>query len=763
MAQPGGRRGGGRSAWRPGIAAGLVCLLAGAAGAQDYQFIRLGNGFPNSECVSPGANLALDSSPSGDDVSLGGSILSGANGICESALGGDDQRPPNGVILNAGLPGAPIIRSGTPGAPDTICHDTIVPGGDDVVLVAPGNSKALQLGIIGGLNGSIQSAAGGDDVLTAIICPGGDGTFQSVANPADEFPANSDLCDVCVSSTSCIIPGTDGVLQTTASPSDVLAPVILTGADGISNSTAVGDDVQVITPGSGFDLTFCISAGADGIAQTTLCGNGIADADENGISGDAECEDGNQLAGDGCSAICQPESICGNGILNPGEECDDNNLTAGDGCDGQCRREFCGDGIVQAGLGEECDDGNNRNGDACVVGCRNAFCGDGFLQRGVEECEPPNTTVCDATCQDVPPPPACGDGILNPGEQCDDGNSSNKDNCLTICIAATCGDGFVHTKGSPPFEQCDDGNVAPGDGCSPSCTTECGNGVIDGACSQGTVGTACSTDADCDTAPGAGDGACVGETCDPGAGSLCQPGPQICSNLCHLVDCGNGEVECDEQCDLGAANGVEGSGCEADCTRNLVGRRELTGERECLLSWTLDEPPSDPTKRTQACQDGGACDFDAIAGQCTFRVGVCLNRLGISACTTGDLRALDLRLHVERPQHAAAAEAITTAVATLAASGSVVPDRCRLGIKRKSCLIPNNYECDSHFGVGDGRCDIGTGVLFLPPLEAVAQTSACTPSIDVAVAAGRRLKLPALARTGSGRRDKDTLRLVCLP
>ena len=208
--------------------------------------------------------------------------------------------------------------------------------------------------------------------------------------------------------------------------------------------------MQVIAPGSGFDLTFCISAGADGIAQTTLCGNSIADADENGISSDAECEDGNQMAGDGCSAICQPESICGNGVLNPGEQCDDNNLTPGDGCDGQCRREFCGDGIVQVGLGEECDDGNNRNGDACVVGCRNARCGDGFVQRGVEECEPPNTTVCDATCQDVPPPPACGDGILNPGEQCDDGNSSNKDDCLTACVGASCGDGFVHTKGSAP-------------------------------------------------------------------------------------------------------------------------------------------------------------------------------------------------------------------------------------------------------------------------------------------------------------------------
>src|SRR5262249_53149119 len=164
---------------------------------------------------------------------------------------------------------------------------------------------------------------------------------------------------------------------------------ILTGANGISETTAVGGDIQVIAPGSGFALTFCVSAGADGIAQSTVCGNGVADADENGIAGDAECEDGNQTDGDGCSAICQAESICGNGILQAGEQCDDGNLDPGDGCNERCRKEFCGDGITQAGLGEECDDGNNRNDDTCVVGCRTAKCGDGFRQRGVEECDPP--------------------------------------------------------------------------------------------------------------------------------------------------------------------------------------------------------------------------------------------------------------------------------------------------------------------------------------------------------------------------------------
>jgi cysteine-rich repeat protein len=741
-------------------------LVADAALAQDYQSIRVGYGFSPSECVAGGLN-GLQSSASGDDYALGNSIFSGENGICESTLSGDDQRPPNGIDLNKGLPNQPIILAGSPGSPDTICHDTIVPSGDDVLLVAPGNSTPMQLGIIAGPNTSIQSTAGGDDALTAIICPGVDENIQSVLNPADQLPSNNLLCTACaVESPNCIIPGPDGVLQSTADPSDVLTPVILTGANGISESTAAGDDQQVITPGNGFDPTFCVSSGPDGIAQTTLCGNGVVDYDENGITTpepDPECEDGNNTPGDSCSAICQPETICGNGTVDAGEECDDNNLTSGDGCNGQCEDEECGDGVLQAGLGEQCDDGNNRNTDACVVGCQNAACGDGFLHRNVEQCEPPNTATCDSACQDIPPPPGCGDGNVDLGEQCDDGNSSNKDDCLTTCVVAVCGDGFVHSKGTGPFEECDDGNTAPGDGCSTACVIECGNGVIDGACSEGTVGAACSANADCDTSLGAGDGVCVGEDCDPGAANLCQPAAQICSNLCLFADCGNGETECSEQCDLGAANGVPGSGCEADCTRNLVGRRELSGSRECLLAWTLDNPPSDPIRLKQVCKDGAACDFDAINGQCTFRAGICLNRLGVPGCAVGDLDSVDLRLRVGRPSHAAAAETLTAAMADLAPGASVIPDRCRFGLQHKSCSIPNNYECDTFFGVGDGLCDIGTGVLYLPPLEQAAQASACTPSVDLVVAVGERLKLPALARTGSGRRDKDRVTLVCEP
>jgi cysteine-rich repeat protein len=706
----------------------------------DYQAVAVGNGSPNSECVLPGPNGTIDATPAGDDTNFqGAAILSGPDGICDTPLAGDDVRPP-GVVLGHGVPNGPIIysdRTDLTGQPDGICDDVIVPLGDDVVRVGAGKSEPRMVAITAGPNGLIDSIPSGDDLSTAVICAGPDGTFESVRDPADIQTGTSPLCDLCQSS-GCIIPGSSGILQTVVAPTDLRVPFVSSGADGIAQTGPLGDDLVQIPVGRGFlgqRGTVCVDAGPDGIAQTTLCGNGIKDLEENGIIGDQECDPPNP--GFGCNALCQ--------------------------------LEFCGDGIVQPGLGEECDDGNIRNDDGCVFPCKLARCGDGFLERGVETCEPPNTPTCDASCREIVPP-RCGDGHLDPGEECDDGNHSNEDDCLNDCTRARCGDAFVHVRGTPPFEECDDGNIAPGDGCSATCQKECGNGVIDGACSQGTVGAACSTTTDCDTSPGAGDGVCVGETCDPGLLGLCVPGPQVCSNRCRIASCGNGEVECDEDCDLGPLNNVPGSGCTPNCKRNVVGGRELHNSGECPTAWTLDSAPRDLRKTRQVCSDGAACDFDVIPGQCTFRVGVCLNRDLVPGCTRGGLLTFDLLgVKVTDPTQAAAVETLTTAVQDLAPSVADVPGRCREGLRGKICSIPEDRECDSHFGSGDGVCDIGTGVEFSPPLYPPdlggAQVAICTPGVDVVVPTGTSLKLRAYARraTGSPNHDIDTLMLVCRP
>jgi cysteine-rich repeat protein len=74
----------------------------------------------------------------------------------------------------------------------------------------------------------------------------------------------------------------------------------------------------------------------------------------------------------------------------------------------------------------------------------------------------------------------CGDGIIDPGEQCDDGaDNSDTGVCTHKCLTATCGDGNVWAG----VEECDlgDANSADYAGCSIQCTwnPRCGDGKVD--------------------------------------------------------------------------------------------------------------------------------------------------------------------------------------------------------------------------------------------------------------------------------------------
>jgi cysteine-rich repeat protein len=74
----------------------------------------------------------------------------------------------------------------------------------------------------------------------------------------------------------------------------------------------------------------------------------------------------------------------------------------------------------------------------------------------------------------------CGNGSVDQGEECDDGNTVNTDDCDNTCQLSTptpdfgggtphCGDGQLAGN-----EECDDGDIVSGDGCSTSCVTESG-------------------------------------------------------------------------------------------------------------------------------------------------------------------------------------------------------------------------------------------------------------------------------------------------
>ncbi len=105
-----------------------------------------------------------------------------------------------------------------------------------------------------------------------------------------------------------------------------------------------------------------------------------------------------------------------------------------------------------------------------AIGGSPVFCGNGAIDPG-EECDDNNTTSgdgCDANCTLT----ACGNGIVTAGEECDDANVVSGDGCDGNCTLTRCGNGIA-----TPGEACDDGNNLDGDGCSSDCEQGCGTGT----------------------------------------------------------------------------------------------------------------------------------------------------------------------------------------------------------------------------------------------------------------------------------------------
>jgi cysteine-rich repeat protein len=177
--------------------------------------------------------------------------------------------------------------------------------------------------------------------------------------------------------------------------------------------------------------------------------------------------------------------------------------------------------------GEACDDGNDADNDACIA-CDEAVCGDGIVYEGVEGCDDGND-VDDDACSNTCVTASCGDGVLqaDEGEACDDGNDDNTDECTDACQLATCGDGYVYAG----VEDCDDAgeSAACNDDCTPA---TCGDGKFNMS---------------------------AGEACDDGN----EVNEDACTNMCALPVCGDGYVQEGEQCDDG--NLDPGDGCDDTC------------------------------------------------------------------------------------------------------------------------------------------------------------------------------------------------------
>jgi cysteine-rich repeat protein len=208
--------------------------------------------------------------------------------------------------------------------------------------------------------------------------------------------------------------------------------------------------------------------------------------------------------------------------------------------------------------GEECDDGNLADGDGCDGNCTLPACGNGVIDPG-EVCDPPTPLRCSADCKSTL---ACGNGIMDPGEDCDDTNTSNNDNCRNDCVLNRCGDGFINTLGSPK-EQCDGAPAAkPGVKVPvPTNTATCNADCTPAVCGDGKPNPA------------------AGEQCDKGIGNN---DSSDCKVSCQINVCGDGKLDTIgpahfEECDDGNLNNNDG--CDSNCTTPRCGNGIVnTGE-----------------------------------------------------------------------------------------------------------------------------------------------------------------------------------------
>ncbi len=97
-----------------------------------------------------------------------------------------------------------------------------------------------------------------------------------------------------------------------------------------------------------------------------------------------------------------------------------------------------------------------------------AQCGNGRVEGG-EACDDGNDNEIDGCTSECQVGPTCGDGEVEEGEACDDGNQDEGDGCDAQCEIElpACGDGELDDD-----EECDDGNLDNGDGCDALCTFE---------------------------------------------------------------------------------------------------------------------------------------------------------------------------------------------------------------------------------------------------------------------------------------------------
>jgi len=234
-----------------------------------------------------------------------------------------------------------------------------------------------------------------------------------------------------------------------------------------------------------------------------------------------------------------------------------------------------------------------------------ASCGDGVLDPG-EACDDGagngEAAACTPSCQVQ----TCGDGYVGEHEPCDDGNQDDSDDCTNACGPSTCGDGVVQE--GP--EECDDGDGDNGDSCLNNCKLPvCGDGYVRTGMEACDDGNKVNSDAcleGCKIAT-CGDGY-VHEEVEPCDDSNAD-NSDACLVGCEIATCGDGYVYVGiEACDDG--NDIDEDACNNTCAAPATCSDGLKNGKES------DIDCGGPT--CEGCLDGDGCmdGLDCASGFC---------------------------------------------------------------------------------------------------------------------------------------------------
>lgn len=351
--------------------------------------------------------------------------------------------------------------------------------------------------------------------------------------------------------------------------------------------------------------------------QSQRCGNGVQEGEEACDGGDLggescvtlgylggtlACEDCSWLDDSGCAGVAQ----CGDGVTEGTEVCDGSDLRGA-----QCGDAgFSGGGTL--GCQAQCQGWDVAH---CVGGCGNG------LREGAESCDgtdfdglgcpdlgyPVGALVCRADCDGILVTgcgtwdATCGDGVIQPGEQCDATSFGRTDDCIargylggSLACDPWC---RVDTRG------------CQGDLCAYQ------GGYQDGWCDLcehrgGTV------DPDCAQLCPLADGVCVSKrdsglgvsTClyatgveDPDCG-ICGDGVQLGAEVCDTTDLGLGCVL------FGYQSGIPAT-CDATCIPDLsTCTPHACGDGILCPAW---QPACH-----EECDDGNLLPGDGCDGSC---------------------------------------------------------------------------------------------------------------------------------------------------